>query len=637
MHVAVIGTIHDFPAHGDVSGWRTKGYLASPTCNDSPLSQKLINKIGWVGHRAYLPENHPWRKDKKFDGSYEFAKKSFELSVEKVKAQLDRLRPVEFGKDTIGSKRSRHPTELNWTKKSLLWELPYFESLLIRHFLDVMHIEKNICESIYGTMLSIDGKNKDTYKAREDLKQRGVRPELHLQIIENGSIVKPRATYTLDPHQVERFYEFLKSIRYPDGYVANISRCVTSENGRLLGMKSHDYHVLLQRLLPIGMRGFVSKEICTTFFELGNFFEELCSKTLRRSDMEKWEEQVVLILCKLERIFPPAFFDVMVHLTVHLSREAMIAGPVQYRWMYPIERMEIFDQHVRLFSPIIGAPEPSKKEREMAHWFVLYNCPEVEPYLEEHKNMLQNPQGHDVLEIQRKEFPNWFKKRMNDLRTQGSEEATKELWSLANGPGSIIDLYSGCICNGVRFHTKDRENRRMCQNSGIAIEGVYKGENVNFYGYLNKIWELRYVHGGRVVLFQCEWYNTGRKSKIYTDEHVTNIDITRLWFKKDPFVLPHNVRQVFYINDTSKGKNWRVEETVDGGVPISVEDIEVQYNRDNVNLETIPNDDFMAVHVDDQDNEDDMMVEYMDAEDDDLSGQNDLDDSDVDLDVDYDI
>lgn len=44
--------------------------------------------------------------------------------------------------------------------------------------------------------------------------------------------------------------------------------------------------------------------------------------------------------------------------------------------------MEIFNQHVRLFSPIVGGPEPSQKEREIAHWFVLYNCPEVEPYLE---------------------------------------------------------------------------------------------------------------------------------------------------------------------------------------------------------------------------------------------------------------
>lgn len=256
---------------------------------------------------------------------------------------------------------------------------------------------------------------------------------------------------------------------------------------------------------------------------------------------------------------------------------------------------------------------------------------------------------------------------MNDLRTEGSQEATDELWSLANGPGSIIDFYSGCICNGVRFHTRDRESRRKCQNSGIVVEGEERGKNMNYYGYLNKIWELRYANGGRVVLFQCEWYNTGHKSRIYIDEYVTSIDITRLWYKDDPFVLPSNVKQAFYVNDTTKGKNWRVvelvrhrgvwdvpeqdelphdpfqqDETEDGGVEIITEDFEVQHDRDNVNPEIIPGDELIATQVDDQDNEDDTMAEYMDEEDDDLSRQNDLDadsdaDSDVDADVDYDI
>ena len=45
-----------------------------------------------------------------------------------------------------------------------------------------------------------------------------------------------------------------------------------------------------------------------------------------------------MILCKLEKIFPPAFFDVMVHLAVHLPDEALLRGLVQYGWMYPIER-----------------------------------------------------------------------------------------------------------------------------------------------------------------------------------------------------------------------------------------------------------------------------------------------------------
>jgi hypothetical protein len=48
--------------------------------------------------------------------------------------------------------------------------------------------------------------------------------------------------------------------------------------------------------------------------------------------------EIPLILCKLEKIFPPAFFDVMVHLCVHLPDEALLRGLVQYGWMYPIER-----------------------------------------------------------------------------------------------------------------------------------------------------------------------------------------------------------------------------------------------------------------------------------------------------------
>ena len=56
------------------------------------------------------------------------------------------------------------------------------------------------------------------------------------------------------------------------------------------------------------------------------------------TDLEKLQEQIVFILCKLEKIFPLAFFDVMVHLAIHLPYEARLGGPVQYQWMYPIER-----------------------------------------------------------------------------------------------------------------------------------------------------------------------------------------------------------------------------------------------------------------------------------------------------------
>jgi hypothetical protein len=50
------------------------------------------------------------------------------------------------------------------------------------------------------------------------------------------------------------------------------------------------------------------------------------------------KKDTVIILCKLEKIYPPTFFDVMVHLAVHLPDEALLRGLVQYGWMYPIER-----------------------------------------------------------------------------------------------------------------------------------------------------------------------------------------------------------------------------------------------------------------------------------------------------------
>ncbi|XP_028051487.1 uncharacterized protein LOC114256109 [Camellia sinensis] len=603
MHAAVMWTINDFPAYGDLSGWRTKRYLSCPPCNDNPLSRGLISKIGWVGHRAYLPDNHLWRKDKKFDGLTELRKKSLDLPVEKVMAQLDQLREVKFGKDPTNKKRPRESEELNWTKKSIMWELPYWKKLNLRHNLDVMHIEKNICENFYGTMLAIDGKNKDTYKARDDLQEMGIRQELHLQRKDNGSVVKPRAAYTLDSRQIDGFCEFLKSISYPDGYAANISRCVTSKNGRLSGMKSHDCHVLLQRLLPIGMRGFVNKEICTTLFELGNFFQELCSKTLRQTDLEKMEERIVLILCKLEKNFPPAFFDVMVHLAVHLPREAMFAGPVQYRWMYPIER---FLGTLKGYISNRARPEGSIAE--------LKGIDKPE----------QNDDGGERGPAM----------EMNDLRTKGSPKATDELWSLANGPGSVIDFYSGCIYNGIRFHTRNCENRRTCQNSGLVIEGDHNGNQINFYGYLCKIWELKYLHGGTVVLFQCEWYDTGHKNRIYSDEHVTSIDVTRLWYKDDQFILPS---QDIPERDDVSNDAFQQDETTDG-VGVVIQDNDVQYSRGDMDPEIIFNDQLMAENLVHNDDEDNTIIEYNDDEDDELHRQPDVDvDPDIDLDIDYDM
>ena len=49
------------------------------------------------------------------------------------------------------------------------------------------------------------------------------------------------------------------------------------------------------------------------------------------------EKVAPVLLCKLEKIFPPGFFLAMQHLILHLPYEARMGGPVQARWCYIIE------------------------------------------------------------------------------------------------------------------------------------------------------------------------------------------------------------------------------------------------------------------------------------------------------------
>ncbi|KAH7846709.1 hypothetical protein Vadar_017271 [Vaccinium darrowii] len=622
MRACVLWTTNDFPAYGIVSGWSTKGYLACPICNWDSSSVGLRSKIGYLGARRYLPEHHVWRRSKLYNGKYEDRTRPLELSGREILEQINLGTYKPFGKHASNKKRKRDEYEknFNWGKKSIFFDLPYWETLNLRHCLDVLHIGKNICDNLVGTIMGTDGKNKDIEKARKDLEDQGIRKELHLKRRANGSFEKPRAKYTLSPKEREDFCHFLKSIKYPDRYAANISKCVNIHGGKLSGLKSHDCHVLLQRLLPIGMRGYLNKDIGTVLFELGNFYQQLCSKTVKRSDLDKFEENIVLILCKLEKIFPPAFFDVMVHLAIHLPREVRLGGPVQYRWMYPIERLlgvlkrfvankarpegsiveaylskecttfcsmyldgidtvfnrgernddggeralglAAFTQTASPFGLIQRAPDVPIDQRDMAHWSVLNNSPEIEPYLEIHKNSLVNGNERDIATRQRKEFPQWFLGHMNELRKQRSPEANDELWSLANGPDPVINTYSGCISNGVRFHNIERDDRHTSQNSGVAVEGGHEGQTIDYCGRLIKVWEMTYMFGHRVVLFQCEWFNSGSDRTFRVDTHCTSIDVRSRWYIDDPFVFASQVQQVYYIADTKLGDNWKVVERI---------------------------------------------------------------------------
>jgi hypothetical protein len=126
-----------------------------------------------------------------------------------------------------------------------LWKLPYWHKLKVRHNLDVMHIEKNICESLIATILNIARKTKDTIKVRHDLKDLGIKKEL--QFRETGdSCQMPHARYTLSKEQKNAFCDFLQEVKFPDGSASNITRCLNADGTKVQGLKTQDCHILFQ-------------------------------------------------------------------------------------------------------------------------------------------------------------------------------------------------------------------------------------------------------------------------------------------------------------------------------------------------------------------------------------------------------
>jgi hypothetical protein len=333
-------SVHDLPALGMVSGHSTHGKFACPVCLRTVSAFWLVNgqKYCWFDcHRQFLPMNHSFRKSLKA-----FRKRvqvlnppPGRLTGEQIHAELKSLVPNKGkGKHKFEGYGQTH----NWTHISGLWELEYFDKLLIRHNIDVMHTEKNVMEALLATILDISDKTKDNVKARLDLEIICDRSDYHMRKKPNGSWEKRRAPFCLSREQKIAVLRWLKALKFPDMYAANIRRGVNLSDLRINGMKSHDYHIFMERLLPIALRGFIDNTIWLALAELSFFFRQLCSTEINIEKMEELENSIPVLLCKLEKIFPPGFFNSMQHLLLHLPYEAKIGGPVQYRWMYVFER-----------------------------------------------------------------------------------------------------------------------------------------------------------------------------------------------------------------------------------------------------------------------------------------------------------
>ncbi|XP_071906106.1 uncharacterized protein [Coffea arabica] len=581
LYTALLWTISDFPGYAMLSGWSTKGEYTCPICHKFTHARRLTHsfKYCYMGHRRFLDSKHKFRKQTQFfDGTEEHGKRPPLQTGDMIVSELGDLQ-IRFGKHVKGNPK----LPFNWKKMSIFFDLLYWKDNVLRHNLDFMHIEKNICENIWGTLLDTEDKTKDHYNSRRDLREMGIRKELQT---EPGKVYLPPSSFAMDKKQKTMFCNVLKKVKVPDGYAANVSRCVRVKPPRISGLKSHDNHILMQQLMPIALRKTLPKSVRYPLIRLSRYFRQLCSKVICHQDVVRLESEIAVILCDLEKCFLPTFFDVMVHLVVHLATEVKLGGPVYYRWMYPVERPEgsiaqgyLAEECINFCSLYLADyvetkfNRPSRNEEvhkeiedgldifsesrhplgrgkptvfdahilSKAHQYILFNCDAVTPYIEQHRRLIE--EGHP-------QVPQHLKERLH------SENFA--CWFAEH-----IDKY---VVNGFRFHTKEVEKKRKTQNSGVTVNATTSSfasirdqnpvlSELVYFGVLKNMIEL--IYGGhRVVLFECDWISNGSRMKPDANGF-TLVNFADVRPHVEPFILASQASQVFYVEDPTD-KDWQV-------------------------------------------------------------------------------
>ncbi|XP_047320563.1 uncharacterized protein LOC124924590 [Impatiens glandulifera] len=207
MKAMLLWTISDFPAYRMLSGWSTHGLDGCPIYNFCRriILTEMKDRVEKTLHPHIKDGNEIWS----------------EFSHYKLASESPNDYPHGF---------SDHH---KWTKRSIFWELPYWSKLLIRHNLDFMHIEKNVFENIINTIMNVKAKTNDNLNARKNMFLVCNRLELHVDL-DTLSRKPKKASYTLTREENILICKWLKTLKFPDGYVSNLSRCVDTTESRFL-------------------------------------------------------------------------------------------------------------------------------------------------------------------------------------------------------------------------------------------------------------------------------------------------------------------------------------------------------------------------------------------------------------------
>jgi hypothetical protein len=149
-------------------------------------------------------------------------------------------------------------------------------------------------------------------------------------------MLKLAAPYVLTNDEFDAFANTIESLKPPIGLVSNMAQYIRKK--KFGGLKSHDYHVPMQQVMPLALRGLLQRGPRMAVMRFCIVFRKICSNVWNPSEFQALQADVAKSMALLEIHFLLSFFDVMTHFIYHLIDELDVCGFVSSWWMYPIER-----------------------------------------------------------------------------------------------------------------------------------------------------------------------------------------------------------------------------------------------------------------------------------------------------------
>ena len=153
--------------------------------------------------------------------------------------------------------------------------------------------------------------------------------------------------FNLTPDEKRAICTFLRGIKVPTGFSANVKKLVSMKDLSITHCKAHDCHVMLTVFLPNEIRAIKLEFLKMTFTRMCYFFLKISQKTIGKQELSDLHEFVVETQNQLEMCLPPAFFDIMPHLMIHMVHQIQALGPCYLHEMWSYERfMSVLSRYV---------------------------------------------------------------------------------------------------------------------------------------------------------------------------------------------------------------------------------------------------------------------------------------------------